>query len=100
VTGLALTADSLWWDGRFYWFISLVHQVVVVAWLLLLPFGKFFHIIERPATIGVTLYQTVNQDVEHYSDQEAETAGQRCARCGEALPSARFIADLRATLDD
>ena len=96
VTGLALTADSLWWDGRFYWFISLTHQVVVVAWLLLLPFGKFFHIVERPATIGVTLYQTVNRDLE----REQPHAAGRCARCGEALPSAQFVTDLRATLDD
>jgi hypothetical protein len=97
VTGLALTASSFWWEGEFYWFISLTHQVVVVGWLLMLPFGKFFHIVERPATIGVTLYQTVSQDVEHYGDQEPTG---RCVRCGEALPSAQFVADLRATLAD
>jgi hypothetical protein len=97
VTGLALTASSLWWEGRFYWFISLTHQVVVVAWLLSIPFGKFFHIVQRPATIGVTLYQTVNQDMEHYGPQE-QTG--RCARCGEVLPSAQFAEDLKATLTD
>jgi hypothetical protein len=97
ITGLALTASSLWWEGHYYWFISLTHQVVVVAWLLMLPFGKFFHIVERPATIGVTLYQTVNQDVQHYADEQPSGV---CARCGEALPSARFIADLKATLRD
>lgn len=97
VTGLALTASSLWWEGMFYSFMSLVHQVTVVGWLLLLPFGKFFHIIERPATIGVTLYQTVNQDMAHYGEQE-QTG--RCVRCGEALPSPQFIADLQATLND
>jgi hypothetical protein len=97
VTGLALTASSLWWEGRFYWFISLTHQVTVVGWLLMLPFGKFFHIVERPATIGVTLYQTVNQDVQHYGHQP-QTG--RCARCNEELPSAQFIADVQATLSD
>src|SRR5207245_10810281 len=56
ITGLALTASSTLWGGKFYWFISLTHQVVVVVWLLSIPFGKFFHIIERPASIGVTLY--------------------------------------------
>jgi hypothetical protein len=71
--------------------------VVVVAWLLMLPFGKFFHIVQRPATIGVTLYQTVNQDVEHYGRQ-AQTGA--CVRCGAALPSAQFVADLQATLRD
>lgn len=97
VTGLALTASSLWWEGRFYWFISLVHQVVVVAWLLTLAFGKFFHIIERPASIGVTLYQTVNQDVEHYGPQP-QTG--KCARCGEELPSHQFVQDLALTLNE
>ena len=97
VTGLALTASSLWWEGKFYWFISLTHQVVVVAWLLSLPFGKFFHIVQRPASIGVTLYQTVNQDVEHYGRQE-QTG--RCARCDAELPSGQFVADLEATLAD
>src|SRR5262249_38542866 len=34
ITGLMLTASSHWWQGRFYWFISLTHQVAVVSWLL------------------------------------------------------------------
>jgi hypothetical protein len=97
VTGLALTASSLWWEGRFYWFISLTHQVTVVAWLLSIPFGKFFHIVQRPASIGVTLYQTVNQDVEHYGEQHP--TGQ-CRRCGQTLPSAQFVEDLKATLTE
>jgi hypothetical protein len=97
VTGLALTASSHWWQGRFYWFISLIHQVVVVAWLLSLPFGKFFHIVQRPASIGVTLYQTVNQEIEHYGEQP-QTG--RCRRCGEELPSQQFVEDLKATLGE
>lgn len=103
VTGLALTASSLWWEGRFYWFISLSHQLVVVGWLLILPVGKFFHIIERPATIGVTLYQQVNQDVEHFGrvpDERGAGARSACPRCGDELPSAQFITDLKATLHD
>ena len=97
VTGLALTASSMWWEGAFYWFLSLTHQVVVVLWLLSIPFGKFFHIVQRPASIGVTLYQTVNQDVEHYGDQP-QTG--RCKRCGMELPSQQFVTDLQATLVD
>ncbi len=95
VTGLALTASSLWWQGKFYWFISLAHQVTVVGWLLSLPFGKFFHIVERPASIGVTLYQTINQEVEHYG---ARPQTGRCRRCGEQLPSQQFVEDVKATL--
>lgn len=95
VTGLALTASSLLWEGSFYSFISLTHQVTVVAWLLTLPFGKFFHIIERPASIGVTLYQKVNADAERDAGTPAG-----CPRCGRALPSRQFIVDLKATLGE
>jgi hypothetical protein len=99
VTGLALTASYEWWGGRFYWFLALTHQVVVVAWLISLPFGKFFHIIQRPASIGVTLYQQINQDVAHYRNPPADAAG-ACRRCGRELPSPRFVADLTGVLDD
>jgi hypothetical protein len=98
VTGLFLTGSARLWEGKYYWFISLTHQVVVVAWLLVLPFGKFFHIVERPATIGVKLYQTVNQDLDHYGRVSAGLTV--CRRCGEALPSTQFTTDLIATLDD
>lgn len=99
VTGLALTASSALWEGRFYWFIALTHEVVVVLWLLSLPFGKFFHIIQRPASIGVTLYQTVNQDVEYYGKQ-SEIYPRHCRRCGDEMPSGQFVADLRGVLTD
>jgi hypothetical protein len=94
VTGLALTASSALWDGLYYWFISLVHQVLVVAWLVSLPFGKFFHIIQRPATIGVTLYQKVSED-----SGSADPAAV-CRGCGAPMPSPRFVPDLQATLRD
>jgi hypothetical protein len=102
VTGLALTASQIWWEGRFYWFLALTHEVTVVAWFLSLPFGKFFHIVERPASIGVTLYQTVNQDLEQHAarDGEPPLAKGHCRRCGERLPSAQFVSDLKASLYD
>lgn len=90
LTGLALTADSTWLGGAYYWFISLTHEVVVVLWLISLPFGKFFHIIERPATVGVELYTQITRD-------EAMHA---CARCGTEFATVRFIGDLKKTLAD
>ena len=90
LTGLALTADSAWLGGAYYWFISLTHQVVVVLWLISLPFGKFFHIVERPATVGVTLYTQITRD----------EAMQPCARCGTGFATVRFIDDLKKTLAD
>jgi hypothetical protein len=88
VTGLALTADSAWFGGAYYWYVSLTHETVVVLWLISLPFGKFFHLIERPATVGIELYWRTGED----------TTQQRCARCGEEFAPTRFIQDLKRTL--
>jgi hypothetical protein len=88
VTGLALTADSTWLRGAYYWYISLTHEVVVVLWLISLPFGKFFHLIERPATVGIELYWRTGEGTEM----------QKCARCGEEFAPVRFIQDLKKTL--
>jgi hypothetical protein len=73
----------------------------VVLWLISLPFGKFFHIIERPASIGVTLYQQVAQDVDYYGHEAPRGPRQpvtHCKRCGAEAPSARFITALAAVL--
>ena len=90
VTGFALTADSTWLGGEYYWYISLTHEAVVVLWLISLPFGKFFHLIERPATVGIELYWRTGEG----------TAMQTCARCGEEYAPVRFIQDLKKTLYD
>lgn len=90
VTGLALTADSTWLRGTYYWYISLTHEVVVVFWLISLPFGKFFHLIERPATVGIELYWRTGEGTEM----------QKCARCQEEFAPVRFIQDLKKTLLD
>jgi hypothetical protein len=89
-TGLALTADSTFFGGAYYWFISLTHEAVVVLWLISLPFGKFFHIIERPATVGIELYWRTGEDSEPAV----------CPRCGERFAPARFIQDLKRTAFD
>jgi hypothetical protein len=90
VTGLALTADSSWLDGAYYWYISLTHETVVVLWLISLPFGKFFHLIERPATVGIKLYWRTSEN----------TTQQCCARCNEEFAPVRFIQDLKQTLHE
>ena len=87
-TGLALTADSAFFGGAFYWYISLTHEAVVVFWLISLPFGKFFHIIERPATVGIELYWRTGDDTQKHV----------CPRCGQATIPERFITDLKKTL--
>jgi MFS transporter, NNP family, nitrate/nitrite transporter len=88
VTGLALTASSLWMRGVLYDFLSILHAITVVAALLYLPFGKFFHIFQRPAQLGVKLYQRAGDEGE----------GALCARCGERFASRMHIDDLKEVL--
>jgi NNP family nitrate/nitrite transporter-like MFS transporter len=88
VTGLALTASTLWLRGAFYGFLAILHAVTVVGALLYLPFGKFFHIFQRPAQLGVKLYQAAGR----------EDAGAICARCQRRYASAMQIDDLRHVL--
>ena len=57
VTGLMLTASYTWMKGYAYDFLAILHAVTVIFTLLWLPFGKFFHIFQRPAQLGVELLQ-------------------------------------------
>ena len=88
ITGLALTASTLWGRGAFYGFLSILHAITVIAALLFLPFGKFFHIFQRPAQIGVKFYQAAGDKDE----------GAFCGRCGQRFASRMHIDDLRLVL--
>jgi NNP family nitrate/nitrite transporter-like MFS transporter len=88
VTGLALTVSQEWLGGSFYDFIAILHAITVIAALLYLPFGKFFHIFQRPAQLGVKLYQQAG----------AEDSGAICARCGERYASRMHVDDLKKVL--
>jgi len=88
ITGLALTASQEWLRGVGYSFLSILHAITVIAGLLYLPFGKFFHIFQRPAQLGVKLYQEAGDAGE----------GAQCARCGQPFASQMHIDDLRRVL--
>jgi hypothetical protein len=88
ITGLALTVSQAWLGGSFYDFIAILHAITVIAALLYLPFGKFFHIFQRPAQLGVKLYQRAGE----------EGPGATCARCGERYASRMHIDDLERVL--
>jgi NNP family nitrate/nitrite transporter-like MFS transporter len=90
ITGLALTASTMWFGGAFYGFLSILHAITVIGGLLYLPFGKFFHIFQRPAQLGVKLYQA-------HGDADE---GTRCARCGARYASRMQIEDLRRVLPE
>jgi NNP family nitrate/nitrite transporter-like MFS transporter len=88
ITGLALTASTMWLRGAFYGFLAILHALTVIGALLFLPFGKFFHIFQRPAQLGVKLYQAAG----------AEDEGTACPRCGQRFASRMQIDDLRRVL--
>ena len=88
ITGTALTVSQEWLGGSFYDFIAILHAITVIAALLYLPFGKFFHIFQRPAQLGVKLYQRVGEESE----------GAICAHCGQRFASRMHIDDLERVL--
>lgn len=90
VSGLMLTASSLWFEGYMYSVIALSHQALVIMTLFYLPFGKLFHIIQRPASIGVELYQRRSQEMEQAV----------CPRCGTMFVGKMWIDDLKKVVDD
>jgi len=84
VTGLLLTASYTWMKGYGYDFLAIVHAVTVIFMLIWLPFGKFFHIFQRPAQLGVSFYKDVG----------AHEEGAACRRCGQAFSSRLHVEDL------
>jgi hypothetical protein len=84
VTGLMLTASYTWMKGYGYDFLAILHAITVIVTLLYLPFGKLFHIFQRPAQIGVSFYK------------DAGLRGERalCRRCGKPYASAMMVRDL------
>jgi nitrate reductase gamma subunit len=90
LTGLMLTASAIWMHGHSYSFIALLHAFSVIVLLLYLPFGKFFHIFQRPANLGV----------QYYKQEGTETEQATCKLCGEVYASLMHVEDLKKVLDD
>ena len=84
ITGLMLTASYTWMKGHGYEFLAIVHAITVIATLIYLPFGKFFHIFQRPAQLGVSFYQEVG----------TREGAAPCAKCGEPYAPQLQIDDL------
>jgi hypothetical protein len=75
-------------DGRFYTFLTTVHALTVILGLMYIPFGKLFHIFQRPANLGVAFYQRAG----------AAGAQQHCRECEQPYASAMQIDDLKEIL--
>ncbi|MBZ0114810.1 MAG: MFS transporter [Thermoanaerobaculia bacterium] len=84
LTGLMLTASYTWMHGYAYDFLAIFHAVTVIFTFLWMPFGKFFHVFQRPAQIAVRFYKQVGRDEE----------AQCCARCQHAFTSLMHAEDL------
>jgi nitrate/nitrite transporter NarK len=84
VTGLMLTASYTWMHGYAYDFLAILHAAIVIVTLLWLPFGKLFHVFQRPAQLGVGFYK----------DAGARDRQALCVRCGQPYASMAMIADL------
>ena len=85
VTGLLLTVSTHAAHGFHYGFLSQFHAITVIFTLLYLPFGKFFHIFQRPAQLSIEFYR------------RASAAGPQvaCARCGAPFAGKLHIDDLK-----
>lgn len=90
VTGLMLTASNLWMEGRFYTFLTTVHALTVILGLMYIPFGKLFHIFQRPANLGVAFYERAG----------AVGPQQYCRECGEAFASQLQMGDIKEILPE
>lgn len=89
ITGLMLTASSHFMAGSGFQFIGMAHAASVIGVLLYLPFGKLFHIVQRPLSLGVSFYKEAG----------ARGARARCRRCGEDYASQMQVEDLKTVLD-
>ena len=90
VTGLMLTFSMYALRGAGYVVISLIHAVTVITTLLYLPFGKLFHIFQRPLHLSVHVYKQAN----------AAAPPAVCRLCGEGFAGAQHVEDLKTVLSD
>ena len=84
ITGLMLTASYTWMKGYAYDFLAILHAAAVIFTLLYLPFGKLFHVFQRPAQLGVSFYK----------DAGGRGEQAQCGRCGQPYAPASMVRDL------
>lgn len=85
LSGLMLTASYTWMKGYAYDFLAILHACTVIVTLLWLPFGKLFHVFQRPAQLGVGFYK----------DAGARGEQALCRRCGQPYASMPMVRDLK-----
>jgi hypothetical protein len=89
-SGLLLWVSYEWFHGQFYNALATFHAITVIAFLIHLPFGKLFHIFQRPASLGVVFYRAVGEMGEPAV----------CPVTGEAFASKLQTGDLNNVLPE
>ena len=85
VTGLGLTYSYQFMEGLAFDFLAVTHAISVIIFLIWIPFGKFFHIIQRPAQIGAHIYR-----------EEGERLGMAiCPHTGNEFDTQLHVNDLK-----
>ncbi|SDG19058.1 hypothetical protein [Chitinophaga filiformis] len=85
LTGLGLNFSYAFMKGIAYDFMSVTHAIAVILFLVWIPFGKFFHIIQRPAQIGAHIYK-----------QEGKKKGMAvCPHTGKEFTTRLHVDDLK-----
>lgn len=90
VSGLMIWASYEFMDGYFYSVIAQFHALTVIATLIYLPFGKLFHIFQRPAQLGVAFYRAAVQD----------QPPAQCPVTGQGFAPRLQVDDLKEVLDE
>ena len=89
-TGLGLTYSYQFMKGFAFDFLAVIHAVTVIMFLIWIPFGKFFHIIQRPAQIGAHIYK-----------KEGMKMGMAvCLHTGEEFATKLHIKDLKTVTEE
>ena len=101
MSGLLLWVSYEWLEGYYYGALAHFHAVTVIALLISLPFGKLFHVVQRPASLGVAYYRNAG---DRGKQAECPVTGENFAPklqtddLNEVLPELGF--DYRAKQSD
>lgn len=85
ITGLGITLDYHVMSGEAHQFMAITHAITVILFLVWMPFGKFSHIIQRPAQMGMAIYRRAGKDGPQAI----------CPHTGEAFTSQMHVDDLK-----
>jgi nitrate reductase gamma subunit len=85
LTGLGISLDYKFMEGRAHQFMAITHAITVILFLLWMPFGKFYHIIQRPSQLGIAIYRKAG----------AEGPQAVCPHTGEQFTSQMQVDDLK-----